>query len=125
MQSVDIPRDTWSSRLNEFTAVHESWLMSLDVIGPGVGVRPAIKEMPLLGMSLSHAEDGCMVAISLARSPAEHLTHVISRVTRILLNRTEEGADASLQIESADVTLTILRLRVAILPECVDHVLHP
>jgi hypothetical protein len=125
MQTVELRQDTWAARLNEFAAIHEGWLVSLDVIGPRVAVRPAIREMPLLGISLSHAEDGYAVTISLARSPAEHVTHVVDRVTRILLNRTEEGADASLEIESTQGTSTVLRLRVAILPECVDYVLHP
>ena len=99
--------------------------MSLAVKGPRAAVRPAIEEMPLLGISTTQAADGCTLAVALARSRAEHVSHVIDGVTRILLHRTDEGADAGLEIESADGTSTSLTLRVAILPERVDHVLHP
>jgi hypothetical protein len=43
-------------------------------------------------------------------------------VTRIYLERTNDGADAALQIESADGTKAILRFRATALPETVDGV---
>jgi len=37
MQTVEIPREAWAQTLNEFTAIHEGWLVSLDVLGADIG----------------------------------------------------------------------------------------
>lgn len=120
MQTVEIPREAWGQRLNEFTAVHEGWLVSLDVLAMEIGAQPEIRNLPLLGVSADRIDDDATIAVSVARSATDHLTHVVHAVTRVYLERTEEGADAALQIESADGTRTILRFRAAVLPETVD-----
>ena len=58
----------------------------------------------------------------MARSATELFTHVIHAVTRIYVERTDDGADAALAIESVDGTTTLLRFRVAALPETVDGI---
>ena len=122
MQTVEIPREAWGQRLNEFTAVHEGWLVSLDVLAAEIGAQPEIRNLPLLGVSSDRIDRDATIAISVARSATDHLTHVIHAVTRVYVERTEEGADAALQIESADGTRTILRFRAAVLPETVDGI---
>lgn len=54
--------------------------------------------------------------------PTEHFTHMIHGVTRIYIERADDGADAALEIESADGTQTIRRFRVAALPKTVDGI---
>lgn len=122
MQTVEIPREAWDQRLNEFTAVHEGWLVSLDVLAAEIGAQPEIRNLPLLGVSSDRIDHDATIAISVARSATDHFTHVIHAVTRVYVERTEEGADAALQIESADGTRTILRFRAAVLPETVDGI---
>lgn len=124
MKSVEVPRETWPARLNEFTAAHEGWLVSLDIRSREMAVRGAIEGLPLLGISIDHADNDCSIAISVSRSRFDHLTHVIDHVAHVLVQRTEEGADAGIQIESADGVSTVLRLRAPTLTERVDHVLH-
>ena len=51
MRTVEIPRAEWAQRLNEFTAIHEGWLVSLDVLDPEIGAQPEIRNLPLLGIS--------------------------------------------------------------------------
>lgn len=50
---------------------------------------------------------------------------MIEAVTRIFLQRTGDGADAALELESADGTKTILRFRASALPETVDGIVAP
>lgn len=120
MQTVEIPREAWAQRLNEFTAIHEGWLVSLEVLAPGIGAQPEIRNLPLLGVSADRIDQDGSIAVSVAGSATEHLTHIIHAVTRIYVARTDDGADAALQIESADGTRAILRFRAAVLPELVD-----
>ena len=119
MRSIEIPREVWTDRLDEFAKVHDGWLVSLDVLGPAIGAQPEVDNLPLSGVSSDHADT---ITISVARSMTEHFTHVIHAVTRVDVEQTEEGADAALQIESADGTKTVLRFRAAVLPETVDGV---
>ena len=122
MQTVEIPREAWAQTLNEFTAIHEGWLVSLDVLGPTIGAQPEINNLPLLGVSADRADrDGTMM-ISAARSVGDHITHTIHAATRVYIERREDGADVALQIESADGMKAILRFRAAALPETLDGV---
>lgn len=122
MKTVEIPRDAWVHRLNEFTTIHEGWLVSLDILGAELGVQPEIVNLPLLGVSADRVNHDGTVAVSVARSQSEHFTHIIEAVTRIYVERTDDGADAALQIESADGTRAILRFRATALPETVDGI---
>jgi len=122
MRTVEIPREAWAQRLNEFTAIHEGWLVSLEVLAPEIGAQPEIRNLPLLGVSADRIDQDGTIAVSVAGSATEHLTHIIHAVTRIYVARTDDGADAALQIESADGTRAILRFRAAVLPELVDGI---
>ena len=122
MRTIEIPCEAWVDRLNEFTTIHEGWLVSLDVLGPDIGAQPELHNLPLLGVSADRANHDGTVAVSAARSTTEHLTHFVHGVTRIYVEQTDDGADVALQIESDDRTRTILRFRAAALPETVDGI---
>jgi hypothetical protein len=120
MQTIEIPREAWVQHLDEFTTIHEGWLVSLDVLGPDLGAQPELHNLPLLGVSADRIDHDGTIAISVARSATEHFTHVVHGVTRIQVGQTDDGADAALQIESGDGTRTIMRFRATALPETVD-----
>jgi Family of unknown function (DUF5335) len=122
MVTLEIPRQDWTRRLDEFTAVHEGWLVSLDILGPNLGSQPELANLPLLGVSADPVSADRKIVVSVARGGSAHFSHVIDAVTRVYLEQTEDGADAALQIESADGTTAILRFRAAALPETVDGV---
>jgi hypothetical protein len=122
MQTVEIPREAWPQTLNEFTAIHEGWLISLDVLSPTIGAQPEISNLPLLGISADRIDHDDAITISAARGAAEHMTHTIRAATRVHIERREDGADVALQVESADGTKTILRFLATALPETLDGV---
>lgn len=122
MQTVEIPREAWVHKLNEFARIHEGWLVSLDVLAGDLGAQPQVNNLPLLGVSADRIDHDGTITVSVARSAREHFTRIIEAVTGIQIERTDDGADAALQIETADGTRTILRFRAAVLPETVDGV---
>jgi len=124
MQTIEIPPDAWATTLGAFSSSHAGWLVSLDVMGLDIGAQPEINNLPLMGIWVDRAERGGTIVITAARSATEHVTHVIDAVTCVHMERSAEGADAALQIESADGLAAILRVRVAILPERVDGMPH-
>jgi uncharacterized protein DUF5335 len=122
MRTVEIPREAWTKRLNEFSAAHEGWLVSLDVLDSTIGAQREVDDLPLLGVTAEHGGSDAAITVSAGRSAAEHVTHTIHAPTRVEIERREDGADVALQIESADGARSILRFRVAALPETVDGV---
>ena len=124
MPILEIPRSQWSSRLNEFTAIHEGWLVSLDVLAPDLGAQPAFENLPLLGIAADSLNDDGTVSVSVVRMTGEHFTHVMNGIERIWIDRTPDGADAALEFESSG-SRTILRFRAAVRPETVDGIASP
>ena len=68
MRTEEIPREAWVQRLNEFTTIHDGWLVSLEVLGPELGAQPEIRNVPLLGVSSDRSEGDGTIAVSVARS---------------------------------------------------------
>jgi hypothetical protein len=117
MPIYEVPRVNWVQELNRFTTAHEGWLVSLEILGPYLGAQPEIDNMPLLGVSADRVNHDGAIAISVVRS-ADHFTHIVHDVSRILIEQTHDGATAALLIESTDATRTVLQLRaVGSLPE--------
>jgi hypothetical protein len=112
MRIEEVPPPEWADALNEFTIAHEGWLVSMATIGSDVGPQTEIRNLPLIGISLNHVDDQD-IAISVARSAAEHFTHVIPHANRLYLQRVSNGASASLIVESGERTRTILRARAS------------
>jgi Family of unknown function (DUF5335) len=121
METLEIPRNEWVPRLNEFTAMHDGWLVSLDILSPDIGAQPDITDLPLVGVTFEDIRAGT-VTISAGRSAVAEITHTIQAPSHIWVERTDAGADAALAIESADGATTSLRLRTAARPETVDGI---
>ena len=117
---VVIARGDWVRALTGFTQRHDGWLVSLDVIRPQGTAQREFENLPLLGVSSDHLTHEGTLAISVSWSPGEHLTHIVRSVARLSIEQTAAGADAALWIDGRDGTRTVLRFRVAALPETVD-----
>jgi hypothetical protein len=122
MQTEEIARHAWNQWLDEFTAIHEGWLVSIEIVGPEIGAQPEIDNLPLLGVSPDRIDHDPAIVVAVGRSSTDYVTHVVRNATHLHIQRTDQGADAALQIESSDGVKTILRFRTAALPETVDGV---
>ena len=122
MLTVKIPRDAWPEALDQFSVVHEGWLVSIDLLAPTIGAQAEVHDLPLVGVVAEPDDGGGTISISVARSGFDQMTHTIHAPTSVWIERTDKGADAALQIESAEGTTTIVRLKTPALPETVDGV---
>ena len=118
MQTVEVQPARWSGALAEFSAIHEGWLVSIDILDPGIGAQPEVHDLPLIGV----VAEPDTITISAARADAGQITHTIHSPTRVWIELTDNGAEAAMQIEAADGTKTILRLKTPARPETVDGV---
>src|SRR5512138_3255424 len=107
MRIEEVPPADWAEALNEFTLAHEGWLVSMATFASGNGPRTDIRNLPLIGVSADRTEPGD-IAISVARSSAEHVTHVIERASHVYLQRGTNGASASLIVDSEEGLRTVL-----------------
>jgi hypothetical protein len=120
METVEILPARWSQALAEFSALHEGWLISVDILSSDMGAQAEIHDLPLTGVVAERQKTGDTITIAAARSAAGQITHTIHSPTRVWIERTSDGADAAMQIESAEGTTTILRLVTPARPETVD-----
>src|SRR5437867_11317809 len=103
MSTQEIPRDEWNNFFNQFSRQHEGWLATLEVLGPDIGAQEEAHELPLEGIShASESSESDTIAISLGKTPADHVTHTIEQAQHVWLETTEEGANAALEIESKE-----------------------
>jgi uncharacterized protein DUF5335 len=116
MQTVEVPQREWGHALDMFSVLHEGTLVSLDLIGPTLGVQPQIRELPFRGVTAESGSRGPSIIISAAGSDGEHITHLISSPTHVRIERSNDGADVALQIESEDGLSAILRFRPVLAP---------
>jgi uncharacterized protein DUF5335 len=121
MQTVEVPREEWTRALDEFSAKHEGWLVSLELLDPSIGAQPEMNDLPLVGVTAEVTTPNPTITIAAARQ-TDQVTHVIHEPTRVRIERTDQGADLALQVESTDDATAILRFKSAALPETVDGV---
>lgn len=121
MTTVEIDRSDWEESLDAFSAVHEGWLMSLEVLSPGLGAQPVMTNLRLVGVTLDDRE-AQGIAVAAEQSGGEHTTHFVPAPARLWIERTDDGADVALQIEAADGTRAIVQLKTPARPETVDGI---
>jgi len=122
MPTQEIPREDWNDFFDVFSRQHEGWLATLEVFATHVGAQEAAREMPLEGISVALRDDADAIAISLGKTPEDHVTHTITKPEHVWLDQTSQGANVALEIESENHNKTLLRFRSALPPEMVDGV---
>jgi hypothetical protein len=123
MRTKEIPRDEWKTFFDTFSRQHEGWLATLEVLGSEIGAQQEARNLPLEGITATSKDTVPeTIAISLGKTPEDHVTHTITEPARVWLEQTAEGANAALEIESADQIKTLLRFRSALPAEMVDGV---
>ena len=122
MPTQEIPREDWNNFFDAFSRQHEGWLATLEVFAPHIGAQEEAREMPLEGISVASRDDAEAIAISLGKTPEDHVTHTITKPEHVWLEQTSGGANAALEIESESQNKTLLRFRSALPPEMVDGV---
>jgi hypothetical protein len=116
MRTQEIPRKEWSNFFDNFSRQHEGWLATLEILGSEVGAQEAAHGLPFEGMSVSsEPAESETIEISMGKRPDDHVSHAIEKPTRVWLEQTDEGASATLEIESEDQTKTLLSFRSPLL----------
>lgn len=117
MPLTEIPRAAWTAALNEFSAQHEGWIVSVEIWTPEIGALPEIHELPLIGVSADRNDADGTVTITASTAPQGQVSHVIHGATSIAIERDHAGASVGLHVESGGGVKTSLRFRSPAVPE--------
>jgi hypothetical protein len=126
MQTQEVPRKEWSNFFDTFSRQHEGSLATLEIFGSELGAQEEAHELPLEGVSIA-SETGELetIAITMGKTPEDHIGHAVQKPTRVWLEQTDDGAAVALEIESEDQTKTLLRFLSPAPAALVDGVLSP
>jgi hypothetical protein len=105
------------SFFRDFSRIHDGALVTVSVAAPGAGSHDEIVNQSLRG--ISEDRDGIVVNTGNGGG-SPHIERRVRNVDAVLLQQTDEGADAEVDIASIDGSLTIVRFRSPALPELLD-----
>jgi hypothetical protein len=86
--------------------------VALDILGEPMGAQPEFCLLSLAGVTAEPC-DGGTISITAMLPAGGFFTHTIHSPVRVFIETTDAGADAALEIESADGTKAILQFRIA------------
>ena len=111
MRTIEIPRKQWSDRLYEFTRKHQGWPVALDILGDSIGAQSEFGLLSLAGVTAEPSDVGT-ISITATLPAGGFFTHTIHAPIHVFIETTDAGADAALEIESADGMKAILQFRI-------------
>lgn len=111
MHTIEIPRREWTVRLDEFSREHEGWPVSLDVLAESIGAQSEFRQLSLAGVT-AEPMDGGTISITVSVPAGGFLTHTIHSPAHVFIEENDTGADAALEIESADGAKAILQFKI-------------
>jgi hypothetical protein len=112
METREIPRNEWRTFFDAFNQQHEGWLATLEIFGAEIGAQEEARDLPLEGVTLaSGGSEPETIAISLGKTPEDHLDHTIVNPAHVWFEENVPVEDAALEIESADDVKILMRFR--------------
>jgi len=116
----EIERPEWSGFLDGFSRQHEGWLVTVEQVSMPAGPSAVeARELPLEGVS---AEPDGTISVSVGGTPERHVTHIVPRAARLLVEETDDGMDRGIRIDRSSGPSTRVMFRSAARPEEVDGI---
>ncbi len=122
MQTQEISNNRWVEFFDSFSRQHQGWMVNVEITANGQKKQLEARELPLEGIAASLKDKEDTISIILAKGRNEYMEHNVSGARRVLLEKTDEGADVGLRIEAADGSQTRVQFRSPAMPETLDGV---
>lgn len=108
MQSQEIPNKQWGSFLDTITRKHEGETICLEL--HKADAPNETSDVRLIGINFNHKQRlATEIGVTIRDGANAHLMHAIVHPSHLRAARGEDGTDISLQIESADGLITLVR----------------
>jgi len=116
----EIERPEWAGFLDGFSRQHEGWLVTVEQVSMPSGPSAVeARDLPLENVS---ADPDGTISISVGGTPERHLTHIVPRAAKLLVEETDEGVDRGIRIDRNYGPSTRVVFRSAVRPEEVDGI---
>lgn len=111
MLTREIPHDEWTQFCDEFSQMHQGWLVRLEVLGLELGDQEEAAVLPLAGIGADLTSYGFHVEITLGFDPDDHLTRIISPARRMWYKPSPQGVYDVIEVECEEGTSTLMQFR--------------
>src|SRR5579884_3551804 len=101
MKSREIPVAEWPQFTEAFSRQHEGWLVSLFTELQHGERKCVARDVPFRGIAAESDAGARSVVVMVNGSSDRHLSHAISNPEEIVIEETDEGAEAAVSIASA------------------------
>jgi hypothetical protein len=108
MQSHEIPSNQWIPFLNELSKRHQGEHVTVQLMGRDIGDQSEAQDQSLLGITVDPPTGSCKIEV-MAGGPDSHIAHEISHPIHVRIAQLDNGADATLEIESDSGPSTLVR----------------
>lgn len=114
MATQEIPQRQWQQFLDQFSQMHQGWHATISVEDRKDGPQRIADDMPLQGISFdSKGSEKGSIEIAVGDEPDAFTSHLIEHPKSVRVMEMQQGAQASMEIESEDEPVTLLTLRMA------------
>ena len=107
MFTQEIPRAGWIPFFDRFSARHEGWMVSVEIIGDDIGDQEQIRR-PLAGMSADVSDSIARIQITVGNLLDGHAEHIIHAAERVWLKPEEMDSGEAIEIEGGDGRRTLV-----------------
>ncbi len=97
---MDIPREQWRSRLDQFSKDHDNDMVTIEVDSREEGHRLEVSGRAFEGVAADDRGGEHAISIFSGRTEQDHMAHVIARPKRLSI----EGDALTIESEDGDVT---------------------
>ena len=119
MKTREIPSPEWKRFLDEFSREHNGWFISVEIQDPEIGAQTEVRNRAFRGATFERRPGDGVITIMADDTAGGHVAHAVVHPTRIWFEKTDQGADEALAIESGS-TRTLVRFRWKLIPELVS-----
>jgi len=113
MRNRLIPRTEWHRFFTDFSRRHHGEAATMRVLDPRIGAQVEARDLPLEGIETVPDGFGPIAIFLGSAPPRANLEHLIQEPKQVWLERSDEGAEETLDIESVDGTKTLVQLSPA------------
>jgi hypothetical protein len=106
MHTHSVAPERWKTMFDSLSRIYEGSIASLEVLSPELGDQFEVEEEPFRGISA----DRSGIELIFTTRDGQHLTHIVTKPKRVLLEENDDGLIGAMLIESEDQPTIVLRL---------------
>ena len=109
--NFELKKEDWGIFLDNLSKRRFEWMTEIEIINDQVGHQVLSNGLPLAGVTAETVGDRTSIVITVGETTNNHITHTINDPTRIAFLVGEGAQGDVIDIEEANGTKTLIRLK--------------